>query len=313
MDIKIVQEILAKHYNIKSLKISPAVTGLYNRTFIVETVEGKCVARIYASNRTKSQILFELKISDLLRKKGFPTPKIFLNTNNKQLTQATINNKQRNIIVMEFMPGRPLRKTDVGMARALAKEQALMHQVLRKIKPRQFKFKVLGLWFKWSKEEIEKTKPELKKYMIEEEYLQAFYDVKSRTEAKLKNLSRVPFAECHNDFFGNNIHIKNGKIVGILDFDNLTTSPLIFDVANTLMLWLFQVDHKHYKKIITQYVNTYNKYRKLSKLEQQLLPPLIEVRNFAVTNSLYAQGLTKQGRVRIDKTLKFYKNFKLYT
>lgn len=303
----LVRRILIDDYSLQPEKISAIHVGTRNKSFIISTSEKKYVLRIYAANRTKEHIVFELSVMKRLVEKGLPIPHITQTSSGEMLTSVLIDDEERTVILMDLMEGRPLSERDTQVLAPLAVLQARMHIILKdSVVPRKGIDDVLADWSRWSGGEREKMKPILKECGIEEPYLEMLDETKNKTELILNKLTEVPYAECHNDLFGENILIENDQITAILDFDNLTASPLIFDIANTIFSWLFHSYPDFDATFIEQYIKAYQSERELSKAELELLIPLIARRNFAVTNSLYTHGFI-EGRERLDKTMLFHK------
>lgn len=92
---------------------------------------------------------------------------------------------------------------------------------------------------------------------------------------RLKNIdfSALPSGIIHSDIFPDNIFIKNGKINGILDFNDSVTAPLIFDIGVIINYWIrinnFSPEkEKEYTNI---FLNAYERVRKLTPEEKNLL------------------------------------------
>ncbi len=84
---------------------------------------------------------------------------------------------------------------------------------------------------------------------------------------------------CHMDFHPNNTLVRQGKIVAMLDFDNLAVAPLADDVANSLMHFVGNAIHQgvwdSYKEATRAFLAGYNSVRLLSAEELQSLVPYI--------------------------------------
>ncbi len=308
---KKIKDILNSEYQIEVLNSTPTKKGLINHSYFIKTLKKKYVFRIY-SHKTIEEILFEIRVMNIIRTHNLPVPEVLKNKSRKYTTSAILNKKKYYCILMEFMDGKTLESSYFEMIKPMAELQAQIHILIKKrVKARQGVDQVLKNWARWSKEEIEKIKPILKKYKLEEIYLEKFYKTKKDLNNQLSNLLKIPYAECHNDFFGGNILIKNKQISGIVDFDNIETVPIVFDIANTFKSWLLRNKPNKYKTILDEYLTGYQKYRKLSKKELGILPVMISARNFAVTNSLLSRKLIK-GKDKLERTIEFDINWRKY-
>lgn len=307
-----IKSTLLKHYGLDVVSSLPTKSGLINHSFFIKTRKGKYVFRLYSKkrNKTKKDILFEVDVMENLKKSGFPVPEIYKNTAGEYVTTEIFNGKEYYSILMELIKGTNLKRTDFNMLKQVGELQARMHLFIsKKIKPTQKISNVLKDWSRWSKEEIKKMQPILKEYKLEKIYLERFYETKNEMDIYIPKLLKTPYGECHNDFFGGNILISNKKVAGVIDFDNISTSPFVFDLANTLKSWLFSSNKNKYKTIYNNYLMGYQKYRKLSKEEMEILPTMIATRNFAVTNSLCTRNLIKS-KERINTAIKFDTNWR---
>lgn len=312
INIEQIKETLVSIYGIKVIKMFPTERGMSNHSFFVYSKKRKYVFRVYSNrnNRIKDHILFEIKVMRLLRKNKLPVPKIIETNNEDFLATYIYNNKKYFCILMEFIEGKMLEKNDLYIVKSLGSLQAKMHSILeKKVEKRLSVKQILSNWLKWSREELGKIKPFLIKYNLKETYLKIFEETQAEFNKELKNIGKMPYAECHNDFWGGNILIKNKHIVGILDFDSMNASFLVADLANTLRSCLFRSNPKKYPKIISDYLSGYQKYRKLSEKELNILPLMIAVRNFATTNLVFAKGMIKNKK-RILEAIKFHNNWK---
>ena len=93
----------------------------------------------------------------------------------------------------------------------------------------------------------------------------------------LEELNKLDYGKMiftHSDFNNHNILFKNGKIVGILDFDNLEYAPKIKDIAIGLTRGNYgDLEWDNKKKRI--FINAYKKKNLLSKKEESLLIPIL--------------------------------------
>lgn len=97
--------------------------------------------------------------------------------------------------------------------------------------------------------------------------------------SKLYNkLSKIDFTSLpkgiiHNDIFPDNVFVKDGKIVGILDFNDATTAPFIFDIGIVINFWIRikRFDSIQERECIKIFLDAYESIRKLTSKERELL------------------------------------------
>ena len=77
----------------------------------------------------------------------------------------------------------------------------------------------------------------------------------------------------HNDIFPDNVFVKNNKIVGILDFNDATTAPFIFDIGIVINFWIRikRFDSTQEREYIKIFLDAYESIRKLTSKEWELL------------------------------------------
>src|SRR5258708_33994196 len=175
MDIKEIKNIIEKYYGLKASQIRKTITGIRNKSFIFNAGKKKYVLRVYAEHKNEKDILFEMRAMKMLANKNFPVPKIHSNKSGKDITK--VNNSF--LILMDFIEGRSLSKTDVHLLGKLGSLQATLQLALKNLRPRNGLNKLLANWSKWSKEESQKLKPIAKRYGLERDYFNAYFEVKT--------------------------------------------------------------------------------------------------------------------------------------
>ena len=87
------------------------------------------------------------------------------------------------------------------------------------------------------------------------------------------DFSSLPCGVIHNDIFPDNILIKDGFISGIIDFNDSSYAPFIFDLGIVINYWIriknFSPETE--KKYIEVFLTSYESIRKLSTIEKYLL------------------------------------------
>ena len=87
------------------------------------------------------------------------------------------------------------------------------------------------------------------------------------------DFTSLPHGIIHNDIFPDNVFVKNNKIVGILDFNDATTAPFIFDIGIVINFWIRikRFDSTQEREYIKIFLDAYESTRKLTSKEWELL------------------------------------------
>ena len=92
-------------------------------------------------------------------------------------------------------------------------------------------------------------------------------------EIEKMEFESLPTGIIHSDIFPDNVLTKDGKITGVLDFNECQTSYLIYDIVIVINFWIkinkFPKDKE--EKFIKEFLEEYEKYRKLNILEKKML------------------------------------------
>jgi len=259
-------EIVCKEYDLgKFKKLKLFDIGVVNYNYSIKTNKGNFVVRVL----TRKPKIVEMNVLEHLGKKNLPykIPIPIKNRKGKYFFEINSNN---NLWVYRFIEGKKpsknfLRKNFYKFAKILA----LYHKAISDFRVKEkgeslFDKKLVEsykkLSRKFSKNRYDKLFKENVNFFITEMNNLKGYKIKYRT---LMN---------HNDLHPENVLIKNNKIVGIIDFDNLTPAPRVFDVSRTMTEFCLKenwngVNEKKAKKFIKEY----EKINKLTKEEKELL------------------------------------------
>ena len=87
------------------------------------------------------------------------------------------------------------------------------------------------------------------------------------------DFSSLPCGVIHNDIFPDNIFVKDGVVSGIIDFNDSTFAPFIFDLGIVINYWIrinnFPPEIE--KRYVEIFLNSYESVRKLTPEEKSLL------------------------------------------
>ncbi|MFA6513883.1 MAG: phosphotransferase [Patescibacteria group bacterium] len=284
--IKLNEDVIKKLlsvYDVKYQSYKLIKFGIENISAFISTKEGKFVLRVYRNNNKKlSDIKLELEFMAFLRKNGVKTPKIIGNHHKQSLSRKKIDNKFWNYILMEFVDGAHLKYNQINLISSLAKAQAIIHKHTSKFKIISKDYHNFRNRLNSFVSEYKTNKPFIYNKYGEELTIETIEEVVHDLKKNLDALQKLPSGLVHLDYHGSNILVKDNKINGIIDFDDLSFSPFVADLANSLLWWTYLNQTKNIQKIKEKYLLEYQKYRKLSRNELALVALLMRWRNVSV-------------------------------
>lgn len=265
--------LILKSYGISNFSFKPINQGIENTSLFIESEDKKYVLRVYRQKRkTNEDISFEIQFQDYLRENGIPIPLIYRNLQDKELSIINIDGKDWQIILMQFVEGESVNLNPSDeLIIELAHIQARMH--------------LLGIEFA--------NKSDRSKYLIDnlngsivnkienlpiqdEDVIEFVERVKSY---KYKLDKELTYGYNHSDLdFDGNVIIRDNKIVGIIDFDDLRYSPSVMCLGFSLWNVLDDSGIEAFKL----YLKEYESIRPLNNLEKETLPHIIFFRNYQI-------------------------------
>lgn len=279
---KNVAKILSR-YGIKEFSYKVFLDGIANVTLYVSTAERRYVLRVYTQQRKKdSDIHFELCFQKYLREAGIPIPVFYNNLSNEELTVVEIRGRRWQAVLMEFIEGH-------------SKTQEHTPELISELATFQARMHVLGTQFK-----VSAPRPYSKWNVLVDVYAKDFTDTSSYSEKIQKFINRtkrfscpldltLPYGYNHLDLdLDGNVIVKENKINGIVDFDDLAYSP----IAVCLGYSLWNVLHDGNIEKMMSYLECYRKIRPLIQKELDIIPHIVLYRNHKI------------GMVRLMKTKK---------
>lgn len=265
--------LILKSYGISNFSFKPINQGIENTSLFVESEDKKYVLRIYRQKRKINEdISFEIQFQDYLKERGIPIPLIYPDLKGEELFIFNMEGKDWQIILMQFIEGESVNLNPTEeLIIEIAHIQARMH--------------LLGIEFA--------EKIDIPKYPIDnlngsiankienlpmqnEEVVNFVERVKSFKYELNKDL---PYGYNHMDLdFDGNVIIKDSKVAGIIDFDDLRYSPLVMCLGFSLWNVLDDSGIKAFKL----YLKEYESIRPLNNLEKKALSRVIFFRNYQI-------------------------------
>jgi len=306
-------EKILNNWNLGKLKnFKKAEKGVVNHNWIITTNKGKYVLRGVVFFRKLKDVKFELKYLEYLKNKRFPykIPAPILTKNKKLFIKIGKNY----FWVYKFIEGRIIKTFDKQNLKECAKMMAIYHKIIEKS----------NLNNKKGNGDVFNRKPVLNE-------LQGFYNnilKKSKQDKKekiflkeasiliplLKRLdgkdySKIKKYPLHRDINPENTLWKNEKLVGIIDFENVSTlnDTIIKDIAGMLQYSCRDKKHKHKLdlELAEFFIKEYKKYHPLSKKEIEFLPDIITAGSIEDFSYVYWMLLNDPKRAKLYR-LKLY-------
>jgi len=249
----------------KMTKLSPFKSGTVQTNIKLETTKGKYVFRYYET-RSEKYALFEINLLEYLSKHSYPSPKPVKNKTGKYIG----NFKGKSFVILEFMEGD--YSNNIDNHKQIADVIGQLHQITTGYKTRFYEFR-----------EAYSPKSCWENATVNAEKIKSEKEAKSRLDWLKKELKVIkipdtlPYGVCHADTHPSNFLFTDGKLTGVLDFDDASYVPLLYDIANMIYYWAWP----HKESLITEKAKEilaeYDKYRKLTDVEKESLYDLLKM------------------------------------
>lgn len=256
LDIEDITTILAK-YNLIPLQYEGIKDGILNTNYLISTAKGKFVLRVLEGHRSyeaeKEELDFLLELNTII-----PCSVPYSTTDGEVLIKY--NGKM--ISLFYFIEGEKLTEINEHFLSEIGILLGKMH-LFSKNKKLNRKTRIDEKYYfsKIDMQQISITKEEKK-------ILLSLYD-----KISMIDFSSLPCGIIHNDIFPDNILIKDGAISGVIDFNDSTYAPFIFDLGIVINYWIrinnFSPETEN--RYIEIFLNSYESIRKLSAAEKSLL------------------------------------------
>jgi homoserine kinase type II len=265
--------LILKFYGIFDFSFKPINQGIENTSLFIESKDKKYVLRVYRQKRKINEdISFEIEFQDYLREQGIPIPLVYFNLKKEELSIVNIDGNDWQIILMQFIEGESVTlDPKKELIIELAHVQARMH--------------LLGIEFAKKTDRLKSPinnlngsiANKIENLPIQNENVVKFAErVKSFKYELNKDL---PYGYNHSDLdFDGNVIIKDSKVAGIIDFDDLRYSPSVMCLGFSLWNVLDDSGIEAFRL----YMKEYESIRPLNNLEKEALPHVIFFRNYQI-------------------------------
>ena len=224
------------------------------------------------SGKADEDIKLETRFQDELRDRGIPIPVIYPNKEAKEFSDVDIGGKRWQAILMAFVEGDSVTVHP-------------SHELIAELATLQAKMHLFGMEFAKEADGPKSVWTELRDTMADKlqkipvdnpEVLEFIERVKAYRYTLDPNL---PHGYNHLDIdFDGNVLTQDGKVSGIVDFDDLSYSPMV--VCLGFSLWNILDDEG--PDAMKFYLSEYEKIRPISDLERDALPHIIFFRNYVI-------------------------------
>lgn len=263
------------------LSFKKAKKGVVNTNWIVKTKKGKYVLRKITEKKI-SELIFELNYLNYLKNNNFPyqIPAPIKNKEGDFFTQKS----NSFFWVYRFIEGRDIRRFGYPELKECAKMMAIYHKIIEKSNLNNKK----GLGDIFNRKpilnELEGFYSHISKKPEKDKKEKIFLKEASFLIPLLKSLDgkdyfKIPKYPLHRDINPENTLWKNKKLVGVIDFENVSSQndTIIKDISGMLQYSCRDKIHKHKLdlKLAKFFIKEYRKYHQLSAKEIEFIPDIV--------------------------------------
>lgn len=256
LNIEDITTILAK-YNLIPLHYEGIKDGILNTNYLVFTSKGKFVLRVLEGHRSyeaeKEELDFLLELNTIIPC-SVPCSTVD--------GEVLIKYNGRMMSLFYFIEGEKLTEINENFLTQIGRLLGKMHLFSKnKVLNRKTRIDEKYYFSKINMEQIPITEEERKNLL-------SLYE-----KISMIDFSSLPCGVIHNDIFPDNIFVKDGVVSGIIDFNDSTFAPFIFDLGIVINYWIrinnFSPEIE--KRYVEIFLNSYESVRKLTPEEKSLL------------------------------------------
>jgi Ser/Thr protein kinase RdoA (MazF antagonist) len=274
--------------------------GVLNSNFLVVSGNNKYIFKIYIF-KDIDQVKFEVEVLNELSRSGFPCPRLIASKDGQILTKF----QNYPVVFYEYMEGNITDSLDGNQLLSVGQMEAKMHELLKDFRPSVKKST-------WDFDDLRILVEENYEKMLNSGFPGAkeLMDIVKAEIIKYKFPDSLPSGITHQDVKPENIIIRGGRIVGIIDFDNSYLGCLIHDLTTTVIWTCFDktgIDVERVEKFVTGYESV----RKLTDGEKNIFPMAIKFRLLreAFIGPFVTMHRPKISKERSDNFINLYRNF----
>ncbi|MEA2095902.1 MAG: homoserine kinase [Candidatus Cloacimonadota bacterium] len=254
-------KIILEDYDIGDvIKYQKMPHGFANRNYKITTSKGNYLFRINVQ-QDLSSINYEIRVLDELKKNDFPTAYHIIRKDGRFITELNTEN----VVIYDFIEG------DIPRINAKTVEEIASVSARLNSTPNWQNFE------KKNPINIDNCFDLIKKFnSAKYKYPKIFEYFIEQTKFLEKYLrSSVPQGLIHADIFPDNTIFNGDKLAAIIDFEDVCTDDLIFEMGMAINGFCF-INNELNDRLLKVFISNYSKVRPLSKTELELLPIYIQ-------------------------------------
>ena len=274
LDFDAARTVLKGVYGVEAREIEELASER-DQNFLAETSSGKVVLKVASLGEERAILEFQNQALTHIAQKD---PELSIPRIRASLSGCLIETIENDHMcrLLNFLPGKPLADTRPHLKALLRDLGRFMGRLDKALEG--FSHEAQDRYLYWDSkhaattireglEYIAGTKKDKDKRGLVEHYLRSFEE---EVAPKLKTL---PKGVIHNDGNDHNVLVRDGEMAGLLDFGDMVSSALVFEVANTAAYCI--LDKNDPIDVASDVVAGYHEARPLSATELELVFPLI--------------------------------------
>jgi len=239
-------------------------TGM-NHTYFLSDHEAKYIVRVYSHKwRSKSEIKEELKLLNLLKGSDLSVSFPIEDKKGEFIQEINAPEGIRYIVLFSFAKGEKIRFMDNETCSSIGTLMAKIHSLTNNRTIDRISY---------NKESLIQLPYRQLQYFFSEKLPEMEFIKQIGESFQNSDFDHIHNGVVHMDIWYDNMAVKNEKKITIFDFDFCGNGWQILDVAYFCkQLFFIESDKKQYELKVQSFLNGYQKIRKFSNKELQLIP-----------------------------------------
>lgn len=263
-----IAQFVEENYNLNAAKGKILRTGI-NHTYLITSEEGKFVFRVYSYEwRSKTEILEELRLINLLKTEGVSVSYPILDKQEKYIHEINAPEGQRYGVLFSFAEGDKIRNLTKDHSYRIGELMAQIHSVTADQTVDRVTYSAKSLTMIPYQKALEHFSTSLEEMQFVKK---AGEDIKSLF-AKFDS-DKLRSGVVHLDMWYDNMNIDESSNVTLFDFDFCGNGWLLLDVAYTVMqIFHTEPDKEKFEAKLQHFYAGYEKIMPMSQEEKEFLP-----------------------------------------
>ena len=272
-------DIILPEYGLCVKTIKPMTAGVMNENVRVTTDLGTVVVR-RSPKKSATETQFERTMLGTLASQQFPCPHPMLTKNGHD--HLVMNGHP--VMVYPLLSGRAVTRGTPSIMRQLGLWQAMIHTTIVHLPHARTQRT-------WDPDDLKKL-ARRHRTILARSSVPLLNDLAPWIERELNDFhfpATLPRGMTHQDIKPENVLIRNGRVSGILDFDNAYNGVLLHDLTTTILWWCFP-NGRLDRHLADAFIKGYERRRRLTRDERRLL--LTEGLRFRFIREMFIGPLT---------------------